>query len=139
MVFFTGGGVVCQTAAKKCEVKLERLTTSTVNGNSSSSNSNNSNNSTSSMSNNTDSSKFKRPLSSSSIKNDHDDDLRPPGKKYSYMVFYYQNFCDLLWEKIVHVIEKNFWKSRLKAENLQKFLRSLEQFIQTVKGQNNFW
>ena len=86
MVFFTGGGVVCQTAAKKCEVKLERLATSTVNGNSSSSNSNNSNNST--MSNNTDSSKFKRPLSSSSIKNDHDDDLRPPGKKHSYSFIY---------------------------------------------------
>jgi len=78
MGIMTGGGVVCQTAAKKCEVKLERLATSTVNGNSSSSNSNNSNNST--MSNNTDSSKFKRPLSSSSIKNDHDDDLRPPVK-----------------------------------------------------------
>ena len=36
------------------------------------------------------------------------------------------------------VIEINFWNSRLKAENLQT-LRSLEQFIQTVKGQNNFW
>ena len=89
LVFFTGGGVVCQTAAKKCEVKLERLTTSTVNGNSSSSNSNNSNNSTSSMSNNTDSSKFKRPLSSSSIKNDHDDDLRPPGKNISHQIWYF--------------------------------------------------
>ena len=85
LVFFTGGGVVCQTAAKKCEVKLERLATSTVNGNSSSSNSNNSNNST--MSNNTDSSKFKRPLSSSSIKNDHDDDLRPPGKYIFHILF----------------------------------------------------
>ena len=30
-------------------------------------------------------------------------------------------------------------KSKLKAENLNVFLRSLEQFIQTVKGQNNFW
>ena len=30
-------------------------------------------------------------------------------------------FCsDLLWEKIVLVIEKNIWNSRLKAENLQK-------------------
>ena len=27
----------------------------------------------------------------------------------------------LLWEKIVLVTEKNFWNSRLKAENLQKF------------------
>ena len=32
-----------------------------------------------------------------------------------------QNCSDLLWEKIVQVIEKNFWNSRLKAENLQKF------------------
>ena len=37
------------------------------------------------------------------------------------MVFCYQNCYDLLWEKIVLVIEKNFWNSRLKAENLQKF------------------
>ena len=37
------------------------------------------------------------------------------------MVFCYQNCSDLLWEKIVLVIEKNFWNSRLKAENLQNF------------------
>ena len=57
------------------------------------------------------------------------------------MVFCYQNCSDLLWEKIVLVTEKDFWNSRLKAENLgfAKFLRSLEQFIQTVKGLNNFW
>ena len=36
-----------------------------------------------------------------------------------YMVFYYQNCSDLLWEKIGLVIEKNFWNSRLKADNLQ--------------------
>ena len=34
------------------------------------------------------------------------------------MVFCYQNCSDLLWEKIVLVIEKNIWNSRLKAENL---------------------
>ena len=54
------------------------------------------------------------------------------------MVFCYQNCSYLLWEKIVLVIEKNFWNWRLKAENFQKFLRSVEQFIQTVKGQNKF-
>ena len=32
-----------------------------------------------------------------------------------------ENCSDLLWEKIVLVIEKNFWNSRLKAENLQNF------------------
>ena len=37
------------------------------------------------------------------------------------MVFCYQNWSDLLWDKIVRVIEKNFWNSRLKAENLQNF------------------
>ena len=41
------------------------------------------------------------------------------------MVFCYQNYSDLLWEKNVLVIEQ--------------WLRSLEQFIQTAKGQNNFW
>jgi hypothetical protein len=35
------------------------------------------------------------------------------------MVFCYQNCSDLLWEKIV--VEKNFWNSRLKTENLQHF------------------
>ena len=37
------------------------------------------------------------------------------------MVFCYQNCSGLVWEKIVPVIEKNFWNSRLKAENFQKF------------------
>ena len=37
------------------------------------------------------------------------------------LVFCYQNCSDLLWEKIVLVIEKIFWNSRLKAENLQNF------------------
>ena len=45
------------------------------------------------------------------------------------MVFCYQNCSDPLWEKCVLVIEKNF----------SKFLRSLEQFIQTVEGQDKFW
>ena len=36
------------------------------------------------------------------------------------MVFCYQNCSDLLWERILLVIEKNFWNSRLKAVNLQK-------------------
>ena len=38
------------------------------------------------------------------------------------IVFCYQNYSDLLWEKIVFVIKKNFWNSRLEAENLPKFL-----------------
>ena len=37
------------------------------------------------------------------------------------MVFCYQNCSEILWEKIGLVIEKNYWNSRLKAENLQNF------------------
>ena len=40
----------------------------------------------------------------------------------SEMTFCYQNCSDLLWEKIVLVIEKNFCNSRLKAENLQNWV-----------------
>ena len=36
-------------------------------------------------------------------------------------VFRYQNCSELLREKTVLVIEKNFWNSRLKAENLKIF------------------
>ena len=37
--------------------------------------------------------------------------------------------------------EKKNWNLTLKAEGpeFEIFLRSLEQFIQTLKGQNNFW
>ena len=49
----------------------------------------------------------------------------------------------LFWptvKKNVLLIKKNFGNSRLvEGREFAKFLRSLEQFIQTVKGQNNFW
>ena len=52
------------------------------------------------------------------------------------MVFCYQNRSDLIWKKKnVLVIEKN---SKAEGQEFEIFLRSLEQFIQTVKGQNNF-
>ena len=38
------------------------------------------------------------------------------------MVFCYQNCSDPLWEKIVLVIEKMFWNSRLRAENFPPYL-----------------
>ena len=41
--------------------------------------------------------------------------------KRTILVFCYQNCCDLLWEEIVIVIEKNFWNLLLKAENLKFF------------------
>ena len=51
------------------------------------------------------------------------------------MVFCYQNCFDLLREKNVLVIEKNLSKLEAEGREFAKFLRSLEQFIQTVKGQ----
>ena len=54
------------------------------------------------------------------------------------MVFCLENYSDLLWEKIVLVIEKNFCKFEAEGRECVKLLRSLERFIRTVKGQNNF-
>ena len=53
----------------------------------------------------------------------------------------------ILYTKIVltYCEKKLFWQSikvlKFEAEGQEfaQFLRSLEQFIQTVKGQNNFW
>ena len=36
------------------------------------------------------------------------------------------------------MIEKNFCEIEAEGQEFAKFLRSLEQFIQTVKGLNNF-
>ena len=47
------------------------------------------------------------------------------------MVFCYQNCSDLLWEK--HLIFET------KGREFANILRSLEQFVRSVKGQNNFW
>ena len=55
------------------------------------------------------------------------------------MVFCYQNCSDLLTESIVLVIEKNLLKFEAEGREFAKILRSLEQFVRTVKGQNNFW
>ena len=59
-------------------------------------------------------------------------------KIWSGLVFCYLNCSDLLWEKSVQVIEKNL-KFEAEGREFEKNLRSREQFIQTVKGQNNFW
>ena len=37
------------------------------------------------------------------------------------------------------MIEKNFLKFEAEGRESAKFVRSLEQFIETVKGQNNIW
>ena len=34
---------------------------------------------------------------------------------------------------------ENLWKSEAEGREFTKILRSLEQFIQRGKGQNNFW
>ena len=39
--------------------------------------------------------------------------------------------CSIDWEKLL--------KFEAEGREFSKFLRSLEQFIRTVKGQNNFW
>ena len=55
------------------------------------------------------------------------------------MVFCYQNCSDLLWEKNCSSDRENFLKFEAEGREFAKILRSLEQFIQTVKGQNIFW
>ena len=42
-----------------------------------------------------------------------------PTSDYLVIVFCLQNCSEILWEKIVLVIVKNFWDSRVTAENLQ--------------------
>ena len=54
------------------------------------------------------------------------------------MVFCYQNCSDLLWENCSSDREK-LLKFEAEGREFAKILRPLEQCIQTVKGQNNFW
>ena len=42
-------------------------------------------------------------------------------------------------KKIVLVAEEKLLKFKAEGREFEKFLRSLEQFIQTVKGQKSFW
>ena len=41
--------------------------------------------------------------------------------------------------KICSSDQEKLWKFEAEGREFSNFLRSLEQFIQTVKGQNNFW
>ena len=54
------------------------------------------------------------------------------------MVFCFQNCSDLLWEKMSKDREK-LLKFEAEGQEFAKNLRSLEQFIQTVKGQKKIW
>ena len=63
--------------------------------------------------------------------------LKEKKQKSKYiLVFCFQNCSDLLWEKKSSDREKRS-KFEAKGQEFAKKLRSLEQFIQTVKGQNN--
>ena len=53
------------------------------------------------------------------------------------MVFCYQNCSDPLWEKIVLSDQEKLLKFEGEGQEFSKNLKSLEKFIQTVKGQNN--
>ena len=55
------------------------------------------------------------------------------------MVFCYQNCSDLLWEKKCSSDQEKLLNFEAEGREFEFFLRSLERFIQTVKGQNNFW
>ena len=55
------------------------------------------------------------------------------------LVFCFQNCSDLLWEKNCSSDQEKLLKFKAEGREFSNVLRSLEQFIQTVKGQNNFW
>ena len=58
--------------------------------------------------------------------------------KVDKLVFCFSSCSDLHWEKIVLVIENFFWKIQCWRKRVCNFfLRSLERFIQTVKGKYN--
>ena len=62
-----------------------------------------------------------------------------PCHKNLKMVFFYQNCSDLLCEKNCSIDQEKLLKFEAEGREFAKFLRSLERFIQIVKGQNNFW
>ena len=56
------------------------------------------------------------------------------------MVFVFKIVLTYCEKKLFYlVIEKKLLKFEAEGLEFAKILRSLEQFIQTVKGQNNFW
>jgi hypothetical protein len=55
------------------------------------------------------------------------------------MVFCYQKCSDITVRKNCSSDRKKLLKFEVEGLEFSNFLGSLEQFIQTVKGQNNFW
>ena len=56
-----------------------------------------------------------------------------------WYIFCYQNCSDLLWEKKCFSDREKPLKLEAEGREFAKILRSLVQFIQTVKGLNNYW
>ena len=57
-------------------------------------------------------------------------------KEWYFVIKIVLTYCE---KKIVLVIEKKLLKFEAEGQEFANFMRSLEQFIQTVKGQDNFW
>ena len=55
------------------------------------------------------------------------------------MVFSHQNCSDLLWEKKCSSDREKLLKFEAEGREFANNLRSLDQFIKTVEGWNNFW
>ena len=51
----------------------------------------------------------------------------------------YQKFSDQLWKKNCSSDQEKNLKFEAEGWEFAKNLRSLEQFVPTVKGQNKFW
>ena len=58
---------------------------------------------------------------------------------YRKMVFCYQKLFWPTVRKTCSSDREKLLKFEAEGREFEKKLRSLEQFIQTVKGQNNFW
>ena len=60
-------------------------------------------------------------------------------KKYIYHWYFVTKIVLIFCEKKCSCDREKLLKFKAEGQEFAKFLRSLEQFIQTVKGQNNFW
>ena len=56
-------------------------------------------------------------------------------KKWYFVIKIILKYC----EKKMFSVQEKLEKFEAEGREFVKFLRSREQFIQTVKGQNNFW
>ena len=59
----------------------------------------------------------------------------PESKKWYFVTKVVLTYC----EKNYSSDQENLLKFEAEGQEFANFLRSQEQFIQTVKGQNNFW